>query len=100
MSKKKKAKKRSFKASAPPRVSTAARTPMAVKPAALASTPTAAPVAVAESLQSLDPRWGYVGRDLRRTISLGIICILLELGLALLFSHTGLGDAVYHLIKL
>ena len=43
--------------------------------------------------------FSYVGRDLRR-ISLLLLCLVtLELVLWFLFSHTGLGNAVYNLVQ-
>jgi uncharacterized membrane protein len=44
--------------------------------------------------------WVFVSRDVRRIGILAAVCIGLQLALAYLFSHTGLGDSVYFLIKL
>ncbi|MDB5178974.1 MAG: hypothetical protein JWN01_917 [Patescibacteria group bacterium] len=43
--------------------------------------------------------FSYVFGDLRRIAVLGISLIALELVLWYLLNHTGLGDSVYHLIK-
>jgi hypothetical protein len=49
---------------------------------------------------TIDPRWGYVGEDVRRTGSLALVCVAIELLLLYLFNHTGLGSTVYNWIKL
>jgi hypothetical protein len=43
--------------------------------------------------------FSYVGRDLRRISILLLSLVVLELVLWYLFSHTGLGNAVYNLVQ-
>jgi hypothetical protein len=101
MSKKKKTKKRRLQAPA----AAVHGTPAAPSPGVTASSESAS-VATASidrskpSAEAVDPRVAYVGNDLRRIGIIGGLCILLELVLWYLLSHTNLGDAVYHLIKL
>ncbi len=47
-----------------------------------------------------DARLSYVGRDVRRVVVLVSAATALELALWLAFNHTGLGAAVYRLIKI
>lgn len=44
--------------------------------------------------------FNYVGRDVKRILILAVGLVLLQLVLWYLFEHTGLGPAVYRLIKL
>lgn len=50
--------------------------------------------------QAAAAEWVFVRSDVRRIGILAAVCIGLQLVLAYLFSHTGLGDTVYSLIKL
>ena len=59
-----------------------------------------APEAPQSAVKAVDPRWAYVRRDVTRVGILAGVCVLIELALWYLFNHTGLGDAVYRLIKI
>jgi hypothetical protein len=102
--KKKKSKKRAAgRAHTRPTSSQAA--PIAAAPAAPTTesiTPTAAvpKSKPATAAAAADPRWGYVGRDVRRTAVIAAACVALELVLWFLLNHTGIGPSIYHLIKL
>ena len=102
MSKKKKAKKRFNKPStSTPAAQTKATSIAATEVPAGAKTSKTAPVpSIASSAIKVDPRWGYVGRDVRRIAVLAVICVGIELVLWLLFNRTSLGSNVYQLIKL
>ncbi len=50
--------------------------------------------------QDSERDFSYVSRDLRRIAVLAVCLVLLEVGLAYMFNHTGLGSTVDNLIKL
>jgi poly(3-hydroxybutyrate) depolymerase len=101
MAKKKKAKKKVHRRRSAQSVQTAAATGAVAGSPAL---PTAAPgrpatVPVVAAAGTEAARWSYMGGDVRRIGIMAGSCVVAELALWYLFSYTGLGAAVYGLIK-
>lgn len=96
MAKKKKSKKRSVSKGVGRQ---APKQSVEKKPAAVASTKE--PVVVEKkTAEVVDPRWGYVGRDVKRVGIIGGLCTALLLGIYFLFSATGIDEQLYQLINL
>ena len=107
MARKKKTRKRGQRRRSQP--ATAAPVTQASEPSATPvgpSRPTAPALAVSAAGPSRvsagadTDRWLYVRGDLRRIGLFASMCVIVEVVLWLLFNHTGLGTAVYSLIKL
>lgn len=53
-----------------------------------------------KTAEVVDPRWGYVGRDVRRVGIIGGLCTALLIGIYILFNTTGLDTQLYQLINI
>lgn len=53
-----------------------------------------------KTAEVIDPRWGYVGRDVKRVGIIGGLCMALLLGVYFVFSTTGLDEQLYQLINI
>lgn len=96
MAKKKKSKKRSVSKGVGRQ---APKKNVEKKPAAVAATKD--PVVVEKKTADvIDPRWGYVGRDVRRVGIIGGLCTALLIGIYILFNATGLDTQLYQLINI
>ena len=70
------------------------------KPAVAATTKDEVVVEKKTADVAVDPRWGYVGRDVKRVGIIGGLCTALLLGIYFLFSATGIDEQLYQLINL
>jgi ribose/xylose/arabinose/galactoside ABC-type transport system permease subunit len=103
MAKKKHRKKHNFKYTTPSQVSPAPASATATSgTAAQPSKATAAvrPAAQGGSIVANLEEFSYVKRDLAKVGMLAVGFVALQFVLWYLFEHTGLGNSVYHLIKL
>lgn len=57
------------------------------------------PVKATEN-QARDPRWGYVGNDVKRVGVISVACMGLLIAIWVLFSITGIDERLYSLINL
>lgn len=96
MAKKKKSKKRSVSKGVgrqTPKQSVEKKAPVVAS--------TKEPVVVEKkTAEAVDPRWGYVGRDVKRVGIIGGLCTALLLGVYFVFSATGIDEQLYQLINI